>query len=201
MYIGGAGVSSGECGVEDSNGTTPIVFRILGQLEVAVAGCAVPLGGAKQRGLLAILMLSANEVVSSDRLIDELWGGRSPGSGRAALQVRVSQLRKRLGEAGGQLLTRGPGYVLRVDAGQLDLHRFEKLVGDADHADPAAAAVSCGRLSVCGAASRSPICVMSRSRNPRSCGWTSCVWWRWRGGSTQTSLWVGTASWSPSWGR
>jgi DNA-binding SARP family transcriptional activator len=71
-------------------------FRILGPLEVADRGVLVSLAGA-ERALLAVLLLSANEVVSSDRLIDELWGAHSPRSGRTALQVRVSQLRKALG--------------------------------------------------------------------------------------------------------
>ncbi len=115
-------------------------FRILGPLEVADGGCVLPLAGAKQRGLLAILLLRANAVVSSDRLIEELWGGQSPESGRAALQVRVSQLRKALGSAGAQLLTRAPGYLLRVEEGQLGLHRFERLVGEADRAEPVLAA-------------------------------------------------------------
>jgi DNA-binding SARP family transcriptional activator len=115
-------------------------FRILGPLEVADGDSVVPLGGAKQRALLAILLLSANRVVSSDRLIDELWGERSPDSARAALQVRVSQLRKALGATGAQLLTRAPGYVLRVDREQLDLQRFERLVGQADTAVPSVAA-------------------------------------------------------------
>ena len=107
---------------------------------MADGGQLVPLGGAKQRGLLAILLLSANEVVSADRLIDELWGECLPGSGRSALQVRVSQLRKALGAAGAQLLTRAPGYVLAVGQDQLDLHRFERLVGEADAVGPATAA-------------------------------------------------------------
>jgi DNA-binding SARP family transcriptional activator len=115
-------------------------FRILRPLEVADDGAVVALGGLKQRSLLAILLLSANEVVSSDRLIDQLWGERSPESGRTALQVRVSQLRKALGAAGAQLLTRPPGYVVEVDRGQLDLHRFERLVLEADTATPVVAA-------------------------------------------------------------
>jgi DNA-binding SARP family transcriptional activator len=110
-------------------------FRILGPLEVADGDVAAPLGGAKQRALLALLLLSANEVVSVDRLIDELWGERAPGSGRTALQVRVSQLRKALGPAA-RLRTRAPGYVLELDREQLDLHRFERLVGEADSAEP-----------------------------------------------------------------
>jgi len=117
-------------------------FRILGPLEVADGDALVPLAGAKQRALLAILLLNANEVVSSDRLIDELWGEQSPASGRTALQVRVSQLRKALG-GGAVILTRTPGYVLRLEREQLDLHRFEDLVGEADAAEPAVAA---GRL-------------------------------------------------------
>jgi DNA-binding SARP family transcriptional activator len=115
-------------------------FRILGPLEVADGDETLPVGGAKQRALLAILLLSANEVVSSDRLIDELWGERSPESGRAALQVRVSQLRKMLRAAGAQLLTRSPGYVLRVDHEQLDLSRFERLVRESESSEPPIAA-------------------------------------------------------------
>lgn len=116
-------------------------FRILGPLEVADGDRVIPLGGAKQRALLALLLLSANEPVSSDRLIDELWGEQSPESGRTALQVRVSQLRKALGGAGAAILTRAPGYVLRVEEeDQLDLHRFERLVREADEAEPVAAA-------------------------------------------------------------
>ena len=115
-------------------------FRILGPLEVANGDGLLPLAGAKQRALLAILLLSANETVSSDRLIDELWGGQSPESARAALQVRVSQLRKALGAAGAAILTRPPGYVLRLEREQLDLYRFERLVGEADATEPAAAA-------------------------------------------------------------
>ncbi len=99
-------------------------FRILGPLEVADGDATVALGGMKQRALLAILLLNANEVVSADRLIDELWGERAPESGRSALQVRVSQLRKALGAGGSQLLTRSPGYVLSLDREQLDVAAF-----------------------------------------------------------------------------
>ncbi|HKR97947.1 MAG TPA: BTAD domain-containing putative transcriptional regulator, partial [Candidatus Dormibacteraeota bacterium] len=111
-------------------------FRILGPLEVAEGDRLVSLPGA-QRSLLGLLLLSANEVVSADRLIDELWGEEVPESGRTALQVRVSQLRKALGGAGGRIVTRAPGYVLRVDADELDLYRFERLVSEADGAEPA----------------------------------------------------------------
>ena len=69
-------------------------FGILGPLEVRCDGRERPIAGAKQRALLAVLLLNVNHVVSSDRLVAELWGGEPPESGQAALRVRVSQLRK-----------------------------------------------------------------------------------------------------------
>ena len=116
-------------------------FRILGPLEVAEGDHLVPLAGA-QRSVLALLLLSANEVVSADRLIEELWAGEVPDSGRAALQVRVSQLRKALGGDGARIATRAPGYLLRVDRNELDLHAFEHLVSEAGGAEPADAAAT-----------------------------------------------------------
>ena len=84
-------------------------FRILGRLEVEEEGHPLMLGGAKQRGPLAVLLLRANEVVSCDRLIDELWGGEAPETAATALQVYVSQLRKVLGRD--TIVTRTPGYL------------------------------------------------------------------------------------------
>src|SRR5262249_43961772 len=101
-------------------------FRILGPLEVEEDGRLLKLGGAKQRALLAILLLHANEVVSRDRLIDALWGGEAPETARTALQVHVSQLRKALGPH--VIVTRSPGYLIQVRPGALDLERFENLV-------------------------------------------------------------------------
>ena len=114
-------------------------FGILGPLEIATDG-EVQLRGASQRALLALLLLHANVVVSSDRLLDELWPDGPPGSGLTALQVRVSQLRKALGPAAERLETKPPGYVFRVRHGELDLDRFSRLLGEADGADPGAAA-------------------------------------------------------------
>src|SRR5438874_11512228 len=99
-------------------------FRMLGPLEVADDDLELPLAGASQRALLAVLLLHANEVVSSDLLIDELWGEEPPASGPTALQVRVSQLRKALGRAAERLETTAPGYVLRVGPDQPDLARL-----------------------------------------------------------------------------
>ena len=86
---------------------------------------AIDLGGQKQRALLAVLLLHANEVVSSDRLIEALWQESRPTRPRRPLQVYVSQLRKLLGRE--RLQTKAPGYLLRVDEGELDLARFRTL--------------------------------------------------------------------------
>jgi DNA-binding SARP family transcriptional activator len=109
-------------------------FRILGPLEARQGDRVLPLGGGKQRALLAILLLNANEAVSSDRLVDGLWGERPPATASKALQVYVSQLRKLLeperapGGIGRLLVTSGSGYLLRVEADQLDAHRFSRLL-------------------------------------------------------------------------
>ena len=121
-------------------------FRILGPLEVAVGGQPLSLAGARQRALLAILLLHAGETVSTDRLIDELWGDDPPEAGSAALRVRISQLRRVLGAAGELLVTRTPGYAMALAPDQLDLRRFERLVAAGDRAlrqrDPAQAVKS-----------------------------------------------------------
>ena len=101
-------------------------FRLLGPVEAVADGRPVSLPAEKPRALLAVLLLSRNRVVSVDRLIDELWGDEPPETATKALQVYVSQLRKAIGAD--RVLTRSPGYSLRVDDGELDLDRFEQLV-------------------------------------------------------------------------
>jgi DNA-binding SARP family transcriptional activator len=101
-------------------------FRILGPLEVCSDGGALALGGRKQRALIAVLALHANEVVAADRLIDEVWGEDVPDDAAAAVRLNISRLRKVLPRD--VLVTRPPGYLLRVGPGELDLHRFERLV-------------------------------------------------------------------------
>ena len=113
-------------------------FRILGPLEVVADGRVVRLNAAKPRALLAILLLHANEPVSSDRLIDDLWAGRPPATAAKVLQTYVFQLRKALGDA--RIVTRPTGYELSVDPTRLDLHRFERLVIEARGAAPPAGA-------------------------------------------------------------
>ena len=107
-------------------------FRILGPLEVVEQQQRVVLGGLKQRALVAILLLHRGEVVSSDRLIDELWGERPPATAAKTLQAYVSRLRKALGSE--VLVTRNGGYALAASAGQLDADRFEGMVADARRA-------------------------------------------------------------------
>jgi DNA-binding SARP family transcriptional activator len=112
-------------------------FNILGPIEVIEGDRPIALTGAKQRALLGVLLLHANEVVSSDRLIDELWPGDGREEATKKLQMAVSRLRKAL--AAGQpaaaetsvIVTRSPGYELRVDPQRLDIARFEILVDQA----------------------------------------------------------------------
>jgi len=107
-------------------------FRILGPLEVVENGASLPLGGPRQRALLTLLLLRANEPVSTERLIDELWGAEAPSSGPTAVQNQIARLRKVLGPD--RLQTRQSGYAIRVEQGELDLDRFVLLVTSAETA-------------------------------------------------------------------
>jgi DNA-binding SARP family transcriptional activator len=104
-------------------------FRVLGPLEVGGDEGTLELGGIKQRSLLAMLLLHAGEVVSTDRLTDALWGASPPLTAGKTIQVYVSRLRRAL--ADDRLVTRQPGYVLYVEPEELDLARFEQLVAEA----------------------------------------------------------------------
>ena len=110
-------------------------FRILGPLEVLDDGVPVQLVGRNQRALLTLLLLSANQAVSVERLVDQIWGEHPPRTATTSLQNTVVQLRKLLGP--GLLHTRPSGYLLELDDGQLDLARFEQLVAKAGVAEPA----------------------------------------------------------------
>src|SRR4051812_29643110 len=113
-------------------------YRILGPLEVVDEGRVLPLGGARQRALLTALILRMNEVVPSDRLLDEVWADDPPASGVRVVQVYVSELRKILGAE--TIQTRPSGYVLVADRDSLDLGRFDRLVAEARDAGPVIAA-------------------------------------------------------------
>jgi DNA-binding SARP family transcriptional activator/streptogramin lyase len=112
-------------------------FHVLGRLEAYYDGVELDIGPRKQRALLALLLLSANRVMPTERLIDDLWGDAPPSTARAALQVYVAGLRKALNDGGTSLRTRAPGYVLEVEAGSLDLERFTQLCTDAREASVA----------------------------------------------------------------
>jgi YVTN family beta-propeller protein len=106
-------------------------FGILGPLEVSRCGSVVPLGGPRQRAVLALLLLEANRVVSLDRLAEDVWGGHPPEGWVTTVQIYLSHLRQALeparvrGAAGDVLVTRNPGYLLRVNREQLDAARFQ----------------------------------------------------------------------------
>lgn len=112
-------------------------FRILGPLEVDDGDRPVPLPSGRGRALLALLVLHAGEVVSAERLVDDLWGETPPPTAPTALQGLVSALRKRLepsrrpGEVPGVLGTRPPGYVLAIDPDDVDANRFRRLLEEA----------------------------------------------------------------------
>jgi DNA-binding SARP family transcriptional activator len=108
-------------------------FRILGPLEVLDQGRSIALGGSKQRALLALLLLHPNETLTTDRLLDEIWGEQAPASAAKTVQVHISRLRKTLAagaQDGGEIVTRERGYELRLDPNHLDAHRFERLVDE-----------------------------------------------------------------------
>jgi DNA-binding SARP family transcriptional activator len=110
-------------------------FRILGPLEVVDGEMPLGLGGQKQRALLALLLLNAGKVVSTDRLIDELWAGEPPRTAPTSLQNMISALRRLLGRE--HVVTRPPGYLLDVDPRQLDVGRLAALVDEAKRAESA----------------------------------------------------------------
>jgi DNA-binding SARP family transcriptional activator len=109
-------------------------FRVLGPLEVFDEAGPLLLGGQKQRAVLAILLLEPGRVVSTDRLIDALWGEQPPRTATTSLQNFISQLRKLLGPD--VLETKAPGYRVRIRPGELDLDRFRVLVESAGKAEP-----------------------------------------------------------------
>jgi DNA-binding SARP family transcriptional activator len=109
-------------------------FRILGPLEVSDETGPLLLGGQKQRGVLALLLLDAGRVVATDRIVDALWGEKPPRTAATSLQNFISQLRKLLGPA--ILETKPPGYRLNVRPGELDLDRFLALAEAARRGDP-----------------------------------------------------------------
>jgi DNA-binding SARP family transcriptional activator/class 3 adenylate cyclase len=112
---------------------------ILGPIEVRTDGVPASLGGPRQRAVLAVLAIHPNQVVSVDRLVDDIWGEHPPATAVHTLHVFVSRLRRAMSAAGDRLLTRPPGYVLELGMDELDADRFERLY------DTARAALAAGR--------------------------------------------------------
>src|SRR5919201_1256874 len=104
-------------------------FRILGPLEVADGDRILRLGSGRQLALVAVLLLHANEAVSVDRLIDDLWGEAPPPTAAKIVRNYVSLLRRELGD---RLVTQPPGYLLRVAEGELDSERLKRAVESGD---------------------------------------------------------------------
>jgi DNA-binding SARP family transcriptional activator len=117
--------------------------RILGSFRLEEGGQRVSLDGVRQRAVLVSLLLHANEVVPSEQLLMDLWGEDSPPSAANSLQAAISRLRRVLPP--GRLITRAPGYALRIFPGELDVSQFEELVTEGREALIAGAAEQAAR--------------------------------------------------------
>jgi DNA-binding SARP family transcriptional activator len=102
-----------------------VEFGVLGPLEVRLDGERVALGGTRPRAVLAALVLERNKVVDTRRLIYAIWADDPPSTDIQQIRMAVSVLRQRLGSAGDRIITRPPGYLIRVEADELDLDMFE----------------------------------------------------------------------------
>ena len=116
-----------------------MIFRILGRLELEADGAPVDLNGQRERKLMIDLLLHANELVPTDRLVDDMWGDAPPKHATTSLYNGLTTIRKIVGDA---LVTRAPGYVLHIERDQLDALRFEDLLAGARQQEPAARAAS-----------------------------------------------------------
>jgi DNA-binding SARP family transcriptional activator len=118
--------------------TGRLTFKVLGPLEAVGEQGAVTLPKGKPRAVLGVLLMHVNEVVATDRLIEDVWGAHPPANATKSLHVYVSLLRRSLGSD--VILTRPPGYALRIESGRLDVDHFERLRDEAGRADPQTAA-------------------------------------------------------------
>jgi DNA-binding SARP family transcriptional activator/predicted ATPase len=119
-------------------------LRMLGPFQLEDGGRQITVGGARQRAVLAYLVLNANEVVPSERLLLDLWGEDSPPNAANALQAAISRLRKVLPP--GRLVTAGPGYELRIFPAELDVRQFEQLIAEGREALMARAPAEAARM-------------------------------------------------------
>ena len=177
-------------------------FRALGDLEVVHDGQALALGSHQQRQVLAVLVLSAGEVISADRLIEALWGERPPAAAAKTVQVYISRLRKALAVGGEVIVTADHGYVLRVDPERVDLCAFERLLDEGRRAFAEgefgrAAAVLDEALGLWRGAPLADFAFDAFAAREIA-RLRSCAWRRSRRGSTPTSRSAATRRWSPS---
>ena len=169
-------------------------FRVLGKLEVVHDGHAVDLGAFRQRALLGLLLTTPNSVLSTDRILDELWGGTAARQAELAVGVRVGPAwgagaRRAKRSEGTILLTRAPGYL--VERPGRDRRGTLRAAGrrgpGAGRTDPAAASWCCGGAWPCGGVTPTRSSPTNRGRRGRSPASRSCVWRRSRTGSTPIS--------------
>jgi YVTN family beta-propeller protein len=131
-----------------------VLFKVLGPVEVAENGTALPLGGPRQRSVLADLVLRAGQLVPMTQLVDDMWGESPPDSAVHTVETYVSRLRQVLGAAGpaAPLLTRPTGYILDVPPEQVDLWQFRELAARGGAALDRGDATSAVELVTCGLA-------------------------------------------------
>src|SRR5690349_6824033 len=140
--------------------------RILGSFQLEEGGRRIVMGGVRQRAVVVSLLLHANEVVPSERLLMDLWGEDAPSSAAHALQAAISRVRRALPP--GRLITKAPGYALRIFPEELDVSQFEQLVSEGREALTAGAAAQAAQtlnqaLSLC-VVRRWPISATNRLR-------------------------------------
>src|SRR5215204_3603744 len=117
-------------------------LQLLGPVEATLDGRRIPLGARKQRAVLAMLALHANETVSVDRLVTGLWGEEPPATAAKMVQLYVSRLRRVLAAGDWRIVTHGQGYELRMPVEAVDAARFERLVERAFHTEGTGEAIA-----------------------------------------------------------
>ena len=173
-----------------SDDSLDLDFRILGPVVVTVNGSPVDIATRRQRALLVLLLLNVGRVVPAERLIEQLWDGSPPPQAPVTLRSYVSNLRQTLAPTGlgAALVTRGAGYMMDVPPATIDATRLRTLTergrdllrrGEPLQGLPGPRS----RRSPCGAGTRWPRSLTTRSRRAASCSSPRPTWAPWRAGS------------------